>query len=232
MRVAEGRILVVDNDPQIRRVMRTTLVAQGFEVSDARNGEEAMERVRDGKFDLVVLDINMPGLNGIEVCKEIRAISDMAIIMLTVRNTEKDKTDALEAGADDYVTKPFSMPELLARVRAALRRKGLSLQVKGKRLRLGQIEIDFEAREVTGGKEQERLTPKEFDLLSYLVAHPNKIVSHRELLQEVWGSEAGDEKEYLRVFVNRLRKKIESTPEDPQYLLTEPWVGYRLRLSE
>ena len=230
--MAEGRILVVDNDPQIRRVMRTTLVAQGFEVSDARNGEEAMERVRDGKFDLVVLDINMPGLNGIEVCKEIRAISDMAIIMLTVRNTEKDKTDALEAGADDYVTKPFSMPELLARVRAALRRKGLSLQVKGKRLRLGQIEIDFEAREVTGGKEQERLTPKEFDLLSYLVAHPNKIVSHRELLQEVWGSEAGDEKEYLRVFVNRLRKKIESTPEDPQYLLTEPWVGYRLRLSE
>ena len=152
--------------------------------------------------------------------------------MLTVRNTEKDKTDALEAGADDYVTKPFSMPELLARVRAALRRKGLSLQVKGKRLRLGQIEIDFEAREVKGGKEQERLTPKEFDLLSYLVAHPNKIVSHRELLQEVWGSEAGDEKEYLRVFVNRLRKKIESTPEDPQYLLTEPWVGYRLRLSE
>jgi two-component system KDP operon response regulator KdpE len=232
MRVAEGRILVVDNDPQIRRVMRTTLVAQGFEVSDARNGEEAMERVRDGKFDLVVLDINMPGLNGIEVCKEIRAISDMAIIMLTVRNTEKDKTDALEAGADDYVTKPFSMPELLARVRAALRRKGLSLQVRGKRLRLGQIEIDFEAREVNGGKEQERLTPKEFDLLSYLVAHPNKIVSHRELLQEVWGSEAGDEKEYLRVFVNRLRKKIESTPEDPQYLLTEPWVGYRLRLSE
>ncbi len=230
--MAEGRILVVDNDPQIRRVMRTTLVAQGFEVSDARNGEEAMERVRDGKFDLVVLDINMPGLNGIEVCKEIRAISDMAIIMLTVRNTEKDKTEALEAGADDYVTKPFSMPELLARVRAALRRKGLSLQVKGKRLRLGQIEIDFEAREVKGGKEQERLTPKEFDLLSYLVAHPNKIVSHRELLQEVWGSEAGDEKEYLRVFVNRLRKKIESTPEDPQYLLTEPWVGYRLRLSE
>jgi two-component system, OmpR family, KDP operon response regulator KdpE len=231
--VAEGRILVVDNDPQIRRVMRTTLVAQGFEISDARSGDEALERTRAATYDLVVLDINMPGLNGIETCRQIRAVSDTAIIMLTVRNTEKDKTEALEAGADDYVTKPFSMPELLARIRAALRRKGLSLQAsKGKRLRLGNIEIDLDAREVKRGKEQERLTPKEFDLLSYLIAHPNKIVSHRELLQEVWGLEAADEKEYLRVFINRLRKKIESTPDDPQYLLTEPWVGYRLRFPE
>jgi two-component system, OmpR family, KDP operon response regulator KdpE len=228
--VAEGRILVVDNDAQIRRMMRTTLAGKGFEVNDARSGEEAVKRVHAARFDLVILDINMPGMNGIQTCREIRNTSDVAIIMLTVRAAEKDKTEALEAGADDYVTKPFSMPELLARIRATLRRKGSSKEFSRNRLKLGEIEIDFEAREVRGGKEQERLTPKEFDLLSYLTAHANKIITHRELLQAVWGPEAGDEKEYLRVFINRLRRKIEASPDDPQYLLTEPWVGYRLRL--
>jgi two-component system, OmpR family, KDP operon response regulator KdpE len=228
--VSQGRILVVDNDAQIRRMMRTTLVARGFDVADARGGDEALKRIHGAKYDLVILDINMPGMDGIETCREIRASSEVAIIMLTVRTAEKDKTEALEAGADDYVTKPFSMPELLARIRATLRRRAPSQEFSRNRLKLGEIEIDFEAREVRGGKEQERLTPKEFDLLSYLAAHANKIVTHRELLQAVWGSEAGDEKEYLRVFVNRLRKKIEASPDDPQYLLTEPWVGYRLRL--
>jgi two-component system KDP operon response regulator KdpE len=229
--LALAHILVVDNDPQIRRLMRTTLVAQGFEVTDARNGEEAIERSHAKKFDVVLLDINMPGMNGIETCREIRAGSDVGIIMLTVRTEEQDKTAALEAGADDYVTKPFSMPELLARIRASLRRKKISLDFK-RRLRLGDIEIDFEAREVKGRKDVDRLTPKEFDLLSYLAAHTNKVVTHQELLQEVWGSEAGDQKEYLRVFINRLRRKIEAAPDDPKFLLTEHWVGYRLRLPE
>jgi len=224
--------LVVDNDPQIRRLMRTTLSAQGFEVNEARSGEEALERTRTGKYDLVILDFNMPGMNGVETCKEIRASSDVPITMLTVRTAEKDKTEAFEAGADDYVTKPFSMPELLARVRASLRRRAVPLEFNRRRLRLGDIEIDFEGREVKGRKQQERLTPKEFDLLSYLAAHANRVVTHRELLQEVWGSETGGEKEYLRVFVNRLRKKIERTPDDPKYLLTEHWLGYRLRLPD
>jgi len=230
--VATGRILVVDDDPQLRRLMRTTLVAQGFEVNEARSSHETLERTRGGKYDLVILDVNMPGVDGIETCREVRASSDVPIIMLTVRTSEKDKTEAFEAGADDYVTKPFSMPELLARVRASLRRRAVPLEFQRRRLRLGDIEIDFEAREVKGRKQQERLTPKEFDLLSYLASHANRVVTHRELLQEVWGSETGGEKEYLRVFINRLRKKIERAPDDPKYLLTEHWLGYRLRLPE
>ena len=229
-RVSEGRILVVDNDPQIRRMMRTTLIAEGFEISDAKNGTEAVERMHSDKFDLVLLDINMPGMSGIETCKTISAGSDVAIIMLSVRSAERDKTEALEAGADDYMTKPFSMPELLARIRAALRRKSLSQRVLRDCVRIGDVEIDFATRQVKGRKDKERLTPKEFDLLVYLTAHPNKVISHRELLQAVWGVDSGDEKEYLRVFINRLRKKIEQSPNNPEYLLTEPWVGYRLRL--
>jgi two-component system KDP operon response regulator KdpE len=229
---AKARILVVDNDVQIRRLMRTTLTAQGFEVNEAASGDEAIDRLRAAKFDLVILDVNMPGMNGIDTCREIRAGSDVSVIMLTVRTTEKDKTDAFDAGADDYVTKPFSMPELLARVRASLRRRALPLEFERRRLRLGDIEIDFEAREIRGRKQQEKLTPKEFDLLSYLAAHANRVVTHHELLKEVWGSDTGGEKEYLRVFINRLRKKIEKAPDDPKYLLTEHWLGYRLRLPD
>lgn len=232
MHVSEGRILVVDNDPQIRRMMRTTLIAQGFEISDARNGIEAMERMRTDKFDLVLLDINMPGISGIETCRTLSAGSDVAIIMISVRDSEKDKTEALEAGADDYVTKPFSTPELIARIRAALRRKALTHSTAHGSVRIGDIEVDFATRQVRGRKENERLTPKEFDLLGYLTTHANKVISHRELLQAVWGVDSGEEKEYLRVFVNRLRKKIERSPNNPEYLLTEPWVGYRLRLPE
>jgi two-component system, OmpR family, KDP operon response regulator KdpE len=230
--LSKERILVVDNDPQIRRVMRTTLTAQGYEVADARSGNEALERVRSAQYDLVLLDINMPGMTGTETCREIRARSDVVIIMLTVRSAEKDKTEAFDAGADDYVTKPYKTPELLARIRAALRRKTSSSTSQPARLRLGDFEIDFQARRVHGPEEQERLTPKEFDLLSYLASHPNKIISHRELLQVVWGADAGEEKESLRVFINRLRKKIERSPDNPKYLLTEPWLGYRLQLPE
>jgi two-component system KDP operon response regulator KdpE len=229
--MSAGRILVVDDEPQIRRVMRTSLAARGYEVTEARSGEEALEKTRDGKYDLVLLDINMPGMGGLEACRAIRSGSDAAIIMLTVRNTEKDKVEALDAGADDYVTKPFSTPELLARIRAALRRAPVAPDAEPQRIRLQDAEIDFPSRRISVRGRQIRLTPKEFDLLRYLVMHPNKTIPHRELLQAVWGPDYGDELEYLRVFVNQLRKKIEPDPSKPRYLLTEPWVGYRFCLT-
>jgi two-component system KDP operon response regulator KdpE len=228
--VNKGSVLVIDNDPQVRRMMRVTLVAQGFEIGDARGGLEGLDTLRRTRYDIVLLDINMPDMSGVQVCREIRASSDIAIIMLTVRASDRDKTEALDAGADDFVTKPFSFTELLARMRATLRRKRVSSEVECTRLRLGDTHIDFEARQVQIKDEPERLTPKEWDVLQYLATHPNRTITHRELLRGVWGSDAGDEKEYLRVFINRLRKKIEICPANPEYLLTEPWMGYRLRL--
>lgn len=228
--MSQGRLLVVDDEPQIRRVMRTTLVAQGYEVADARNGEEAVEQLRAGKYDLVLLDMNMPGVDGLQTCREIRAVSDIAIIMLTVRNTEKDKVEALDAGADDYVTKPFGFPELLARIRAALRRLSWSPGAGPQVLTLDEVEINFGTRRVSVGSKEIRLTPKEFDLLHYLATHPNIPIPHAKLLQAVWGPDYREEVEYLRVFVNQIRKKIEKNPAKPKYLLTEPWVGYRFDL--
>jgi two-component system KDP operon response regulator KdpE len=225
--MSAGRVLVVDDDPQIRRVMRMTLTGHGYEVDDAKAGEEALEKVRDQRFDLVLLDMNMPGIGGLETCRAIRGQSDVAIIMLTVRDAEADKVEALDAGADDYITKPYNPPELLARIRAALRRTP-SMQEPSGRVFLGSVEIDFDARQVTAPGRKVRLTPKEFDLLRYMVAHANKTISHRELLQAVWGPDYGDQVDYLRVFVNQLRKKIELKPSSPVFLLTEPWVGYRL----
>lgn len=230
--MSAGRILMVDDDAQIRRVIRTTLAARGYEVSEAHSGGEALEKVREAKFDLVLLDINMPGMGGLEACRAIRSGSDLAIIMLTVRNSEKDKVAALDAGADDYVVKPFNTPELLARIRAALRRAPLSPEAGPQRVSLGETEIDFPSRRIIVQGRETRLTPKEFDLLRYLVMHPNQAVPHRELLHAVWGVDYGEELEYLRVFVNQLRKKIEPNPSNPQYLLTEPWVGYRLCLPK
>jgi two-component system, OmpR family, KDP operon response regulator KdpE len=225
--MSAGRILVVDDDPQIRRVMRVTLTGQGYEVDDAKDGEAALDTLRDHRFDLVLLDMNMPGMGGLETCRAIRGQSDIAIIMLTVRDAESDKVDALDAGADDYITKPYHTPELLARIRAALRRTP-SMQEPSGRLVLGQVQVDFDAREVTAPGRKVRLTPKEFELLRYMAGRANKTVSHRELLQAVWGPDYGDQVDYLRVFVNQLRKKIELKPSSPVYLLTEPWVGYRL----
>ncbi len=227
-----GHILVVDDEPQIRRVMRTTLVAQGYEVSDAKTGDDALELIRSDKYDLVLLDVNMPGISGIETCRQIRAGAALPIIMITVRDGERDKVLALDAGADDYVTKPFNLSELLARIRALLRRTGFPAGMDAKRLQLGDVEIDFESRRIITPNEQIKLTAKEFDLLLYLATHANKTITHRELLQEVWGPDYGNEQEYLRVFVNRLRKKIESSPSEPKFLLTEPWVGYRLELAD
>ncbi|HEY3132833.1 MAG TPA: response regulator transcription factor [Acidobacteriota bacterium] len=230
--MSAGRILVVDDDPQIRRVMRMALVAQGYEISDVRSGEEALERFRGEKFDLVLLDMNMPGLGGVETCRLIRSESDVAIIVLTIRDTEQDKIDALDAGADDYVTKPFSTPELLARIRAALRRVPQSPGSGPQIITLEDVEINLLTRRVLVETKEIRLTPKEFDLLQYLVTHPNVPIPHSKLLQAVWGPDYGNEVEYLRVFVNQLRKKIETNPSKPKYLLTEPWVGYRFRLPD
>jgi len=228
--MSAGRILVVDDDPQIRRVMRVTLTGRGYEVDDAKTGEDALEKVRAVRFDLVLLDMNMPGMSGLETCSLMRDRSEIAIIMLTVRDAEEDKVSALDAGADDYITKPFNQPELLARIRAALRRTPAGQGSASGRLSLGPLDIDFDARQVIRGRQQVRLTPKEFDLLRYLVAHANKVVTHRELLQAVWGPDYGDEVDHLRVIVNQLRKKIEAQPSKPVFLLTEPWVGYRFSL--
>lgn len=231
--MSAGRILVVDDDPQIRRAMRTTLIGRGYEVGDARTGEEGLAQLRSGPYDLVLLDMNMPGIGGIETCHKIRSSSEVAIIMLTVSNTEKDKVEALDAGADDYVTKPFSMPELLARIRASLRRlPQLPDQGGLQQLSSRGVNIDLSSREVTVVGRTSRLTAKEFDVLSYLLAHPNKTLSYRELLQAVWGPDYGDELEYLRVFVNRLRKKIEPDPSKPEFLVTDAWAGYRFRLPQ
>jgi two-component system KDP operon response regulator KdpE len=225
--MSAGRVLVVDDDPQIRRVMRVTLTGQGYEIDDAKSGDGALETLRERRFDLVLLDMNMPGMNGLDACRQIRRQSEIAVIMLTVRDNESDKVDALDAGADDYVTKPFKSHELLARIRAVLRR----LPGAVGHLALGDVEVDFEARQVIRRNQRVRLTPREFDLLRYLAAHPNKVLSHRELLQAVWGPDYGDEVDALRVVVNQLRKKIEAQPSKPVCLLTEPWVGYRLDLS-
>ena len=228
--MSQGRILVVDDDPQIRRVMRTTLVVQGYEVADTRSGEEAIEKVRDGKYDLILLDMNMSGLDGIATCREIRASSEIAIVMLTVRDSERDKVTALDAGADDYVTKPFSTPELLARVRAALRRAPNNPETGPPLVKVGELEVELQTRRVRLRGNAIRLTPKEFELLRYLVLHPNIPVPHMRLLQAVWGPDYGEEVEYLRVFINQLRKKIEADPSNPQLILTEPWVGYRFNM--
>ena len=228
--MSSARILIVDDDPQIRRVMRTTLVAQGYEAADAKSGEEAIEKFRESKYDLILLDMNMGGIDGIETCREIRSGSDVAIVMLTVRDAEKDKIAALDAGADDYVTKPFSAPELMARVRAALRRLPDGPASDPQTIKAGDIEIDLQTRRVHAHGKEIRLTPKEFDLLRYLISHPNIPVPHMKLLQVVWGPDYGEEVEYLRVFINQLRKKIESDPSNPQLLLTEPWIGYRFQL--
>jgi len=230
--MSAGRILVVDDEPQIRRVMRMTLTGEGYEVEDARSGEEALERIRADRFDLILLDWNLPGIGGLETCRQVRETSDVGIIMLTIRNTEQDKVKALDAGADDFITKPFSMPELLARIRAALRRMPLSPEAGPQRIALNHVEIDFQSRKVIVQDKEVRLTPKEFDLLRYLVSHPNKAIPHRELLQAVWGPDYGEQVEYLRVFVKQLRRKIEPQPDKPRYILTEPWVGYSFHLPE
>lgn len=225
--MSSTKILVVDDAPQVRRVMRTTLTAQGYTIFEARNGEEGLEQFRKTLPDLVLLDVNMPGMDGLEACREIRRGSDVPIIMLTVRNAERDKVLALDAGADDYVVKPFGMEELLARIRATLRRT--LPQDKVPAIVSKELNIDFETRCVVACGRDVHLTPKEFELLRQLVASQGKPLTHRRLLQSVWGPDYGDEPEYLRVTINQLRKKIEPDPAHPKFILTEPWVGYRFQ---
>jgi two-component system, OmpR family, KDP operon response regulator KdpE len=228
----EGRVLVVDDDPQIRRVMRTTLEARGYAVDEAGSGEQALELASAAKYDLVLLDINLPEKTGVDTCREIRMTCTTPIIMLTVRDASEDKIEALDAGACDYVTKPFAMGELLARIRAVLRRTPSPALPGITRLKLDDAEINFESRRVTMAGTPVRLTSKEFDLLLYFATHRNRTIPHRELLREVWDSEHVNERKYLRVFVNRLRKKIEAHPDEPKFLLTEPFVGYRLQTPD
>jgi two-component system KDP operon response regulator KdpE len=223
----KAKILVVDDEPQIRRTLRAALSPWGYAVAEAASGEAALQVLPNEKPDLILLDLNMPGMGGLSTCRQIRERCDTPVIVLTVRSAERDKVEVLDAGADDYVTKPFSTPELLARIRANLRRMpGPPLS----RLELGDTVIDFAKRRVLMGNREIRLTPKEHDLLHHLSSNANQVISHRKLLQAVWGPEYGDEIEYLRVFVNHLRKKIEPDPAHPKYLITEPWAGYSFRL--
>ncbi len=218
-------VLVVDDEPQIRRTMRTTLATHGYAVIEALSGEEALEKIRTEQVDLILLDVNLPGMSGVETARELRRTGDVPIIMLTVRNSEHDKVMALDAGADDYVVKPFGVEELMARIRAALRRTATEETTEP--YLSDELSIDFEKRHVTLAGNPVRLTPKEFELLRQLVANQGKAQGHRRLLQAVWGPDYGDETEYLRVFINQLRKKIEPDPRNPRYIHTEPWVGYR-----
>jgi two-component system KDP operon response regulator KdpE len=228
--MSSATILVVDDEPQIRRVMRTTLSSQGYSVIEAKSGEEALEKLRAERADLILLDVNMPGTSGLETCREIRRTSDVPIIMLTVRNTEKDKVQALDAGADDYVVKPFGAEELMARIRAALRRAAPGEAPPA--FTSDELTIDFGKRTVLVKGSPVRLTPKEFELLRQLVTNQGTSLSHRRLLQAVWGPDYGEETEYLRVFINQLRKKIEPNPRHPRYIHTDPWIGYRFEPSK
>jgi two-component system, OmpR family, KDP operon response regulator KdpE len=225
--VSDATILVVDDEPQIRRVMRSTLSVHGYVITEATTGEDAIESVRKNHPDLVLLDVNMPGMGGIEACREIRRSSDAPIIMLTVRNAERDKVAALDAGADDYVVKPFGIEELLARIRAALRRYSPGEEVPP--FVSKDVTIDFESRKVSVRGRDIHLTPKEYEVLRHLVANQGKPLTHRRLLQSVWGPDYGEETENLRVVINQLRKKIEADPARPKYILTEPWIGYRFQ---
>jgi two-component system KDP operon response regulator KdpE len=220
-------ILVVDDEPQITRVLRTSLNAQGYEIRAANDGETALEIAKDFVPDLVITDLAMPRMNGIELCRRLRQTSQVPIIVLSVRGEERSKVEALDSGADDYITKPFSTGELLARIRAALRRSPPSPGATPTLIKMGDFHIDLDAHSVAVGGKEVRLTPKEFDVLVYMAQHPRKVLTHRAILNAVWGGNSVEQNEYLRVFVGQLRKKLESDASAPKYILTEPWVGYR-----
>ncbi|HKV78699.1 MAG TPA: response regulator transcription factor [Candidatus Sulfotelmatobacter sp.] len=220
------KILVVDDEPQMRRALRTSLNAHGYDVVEAQSGEEAVRKLDAEVCDFVLLDMNLPGRDGLATCRTIRAGSEVPIIIVSVRSSERDKVAVLNAGADDYVTKPFGVPELLARVEAVKRRKPVTNRPP-EVLVLDGVRIDFETHQVTTPEGEEHLTPKEIELLHFMVSHAGQVIPHRRLLQALWGADYGGEVEYLRVLVNQLRKKIERDPHQPKYLLTEPWVGYR-----
>ena len=223
-------ILLIDDEPQIRRVLRTSLGSKGARVLDVASGEEAIDLLRKETVDLILLDLNMPGMGGLAACRAIRNGWDVPIIVVSVRESDQDKVEALDAGADDYVTKPFSFDELMARMRAALRRCGFATDTTPQRISVPGLEVDFANRTVVANGNAVRLTPTEFDILRYLVSQANKPVPHKRLLQAIWGPEYGDQIEYLRVFINQLRKKIEPAGGKPVFIATEPRIGYRFVL--
>ena len=226
----KSNLLIVDDEPALRRALRTSLSASGFGVSEARNGEEALATLPRAPVDIVLLDIAMPGMSGIEVCRKIRETSTrIGIMMVTVRDSEDDKVRALEAGADDFITKPYRLREMVARLHAMLRRMSAQQDTADAVLTAGALELDPKRRLVTKNGVEIHLSPKEFDLLAFLFRHQGEPVMHARLLRAVWGPEFGSELEYLRSYIRMLRKKIEDDPAHPEYLLTEPWVGYRFR---
>jgi two-component system KDP operon response regulator KdpE len=233
MTTTYGKVLVTDDDSSLRRALHNTLHSFGFDVREAQDGEHALTEIRRDRCDVVLLDINMPGMGGVAACKEMRKLfPSLQILMLSVRDREDEKVRALNAGADDYVTKPFSVPELVARLKAAVRRATGVVPDATKTIVIGEIELDPERRTVLKRREPLRLTPKEFDLLHYLMAHAGTPITHKKLLNAIWGAEYGQELEYLRTFMYQLRNKVEDDPASPQYLFTEAWLGYRFRAAE
>jgi two-component system, OmpR family, KDP operon response regulator KdpE len=225
-------ILVVDDEPQITRVLKTTLSSQGYGTRTAADGEEALQVMKEWSPDLLITDLRMPNMDGLDLCRHVRARSQLPIIVLSVTGEERTKVEALDAGADDYVTKPFGINELLARVRAAFRRVAAKEEPESQLIAIGDFHIDLQTRDVRVNDRNVHLTPKEFDLLVYLARHANKVVTHRALLSAVWGENSVEQPEYLRVFVGHLRKKLETDEGAPRYILTEPWVGYRFEPGE
>ena len=226
------RILIVDDEPQIGRVMRTGLSTHGFDVRVAADGEAALDLFNDWHPALVITDLSMPNVAGLEFCRRVRLISDVPIIVLSVKSEESIKVEALDSGADDYVTKPFGMDELLARIRAALRRTAVQVTNGSALIEVGDFQVDPE-RHTTAVKGREiHLTPKEFELLVFMVQHPGAVLTHHKLLGAVWGGNYTEQTEYLRVFIGQLRKKLETDPANPKYILTEPWIGYRFNPGE
>ena len=224
----EGKLLVVDDDASVRRTLHTTLYSLGFDIGEASTGEEAIALCRIVRYEAVLLDINMPGKDGIETCRELRRLLPrIAILMLSVNDDHERKIEALEAGADDYVTKPFHMRELTARIRSALRRSRASAAQSDELISIGDVELHPARRLVLKSGEPVHLTPKEFDLLHYLMSHAGLPITHSRLLHVVWGSEYANQVEYLRTFVRQLRKKLEDDAGSPKYLLTDSHVGYR-----
>lgn len=220
-------VLVVDDEPPFRKVLQTSLHARGFSVDQAGSGEQAIEMLAKRTFQLILLDINMPGMGGVEACRRVRALMPhIGIVMVTVRDAEHDIVQTLEAGADDYITKPFRFGELVARLRA-VHRRAIPGEADQSVLRAGDLEIDFDRRLLRRAGELVHLTPTEFDLLALLMRNQGVLLPHAKLLRTIWGPEYGEELEYLRAYVRTLRKKIEDDPARPKYILTEPWVGYR-----
>jgi two-component system, OmpR family, KDP operon response regulator KdpE len=225
-----GRVLIVEDDLALRRTLRTTLGALDFDIGEASNGEEALHRLRMADYEAVLLDINMPGLGGIETCRRIRRIFPrLPVLMLTVRDTEDDKVEALDAGADDYVTKPFQMRELMARIRSSIRRSRAPEVPSEASIVIGKITLDPVRRRVTRSGIDVRLTPREFGALQFLMEHAGRPVTHARLLAALRGPDSGEDREYLRVLIGQLRKKCEANPASPEYIFTDSYVGYRFR---